>query len=40
MELHNIETTLSSEREQHIIEIKNLNALINEKVATNLNSTL
>lgn len=31
MELHKIETTLSSEREQHIIEIKNLNALINEK---------
>ncbi|TYK28184.1 protein CASP [Cucumis melo var. makuwa] len=31
MELHNIETILSSEREQHIIEIKNLNALINEK---------
>ncbi|KAG6588227.1 Protein CASP, partial [Cucurbita argyrosperma subsp. sororia] len=33
MELHEIETTLSSEREQHIIEIKNLNALINEKEA-------
>ncbi|XP_022988038.1 protein CASP [Cucurbita maxima] len=33
MELHKIETTLSSEREQHLIEIKNLNALINEKEA-------
>ena len=39
MELHKIETTLSSEREQHLIEIKNLNASINEKVTTNLSST-
>lgn len=31
MELHNIETTLSSEREQHLNEIKKLNALLNEK---------
>lgn len=30
-ELHNMETTLSSEREQHIIEIKRLNALLKEK---------
>ncbi|CAN1188217.1 Protein CASP [Linum perenne] len=31
MELHNIETTLANEREQHINEIKRLNALLNEK---------
>ncbi|CAI0547864.1 unnamed protein product [Linum tenue] len=31
MELHNIETTLANEREQHINEIKRLNALIIEK---------
>ncbi|CAI0450644.1 unnamed protein product [Linum tenue] len=31
MELHKIETTLANEREQHINEIKRLNALINEK---------
>ncbi|KAL8228556.1 hypothetical protein R6Q57_016140 [Mikania cordata] len=30
-ELHTIETTLSNEREQHINEIKKLNALLNEK---------
>ncbi|KAL5818009.1 hypothetical protein ACOSQ3_026387 [Xanthoceras sorbifolium] len=33
MELHNIETTLSNEREQHRNEIKKLNALLNEKEA-------
>ncbi|XVF09646.1 hypothetical protein REPUB_Repub07fG0112300 [Reevesia pubescens] len=31
MELHNIETTLSNEREQHVNEIKKLNLLLNEK---------
>ncbi|KAK9668791.1 hypothetical protein RND81_13G087000 [Saponaria officinalis] len=31
MELHNVETTLSVEREQHINEIKKLNALLHEK---------
>lgn len=31
MELHNIEITLSNEREQHVNEIKRLNALLNEK---------
>ncbi|GAV78859.1 CASP_C domain-containing protein [Cephalotus follicularis] len=31
MELHNIETTLSNEREQHVNEMKRLNALLNEK---------
>lgn len=30
-ELHNIETALSTEREQHINEIKRLNAIINDK---------
>lgn len=32
MELHNIETTLSNEREEHINEIKKLNTLLHEKV--------
>ncbi|RWW29210.1 hypothetical protein GW17_00006278 [Ensete ventricosum] len=32
MELHNMEATLSNEREQHLNEIKKLNALLNEKV--------
>ncbi|XP_038679207.1 protein CASP-like isoform X1 [Tripterygium wilfordii] len=31
MELHNIETTLSNEREQHINEMKKLNSLLKEK---------
>ncbi|GMP33078.1 hypothetical protein CsSME_00006559 [Camellia sinensis var. sinensis] len=31
MELHNLETTLSNEREQHVNDIKKLNALLNEK---------
>ncbi|KAI4324638.1 hypothetical protein MLD38_030107 [Melastoma candidum] len=31
MELHNLETTLSSEREQHISEMKKLSTLLNEK---------
>ncbi|GLT46916.1 hypothetical protein SLA2020_206430 [Shorea laevis] len=31
MELHNVETTLSNEREQHVSEIKKLNSLLNEK---------
>ncbi|OAY74788.1 Protein CASP [Ananas comosus] len=31
MELRNMETTLSNEREQHVNEIKKLNALLNEK---------
>ncbi|GFS32397.1 CCAAT-displacement protein alternatively spliced product [Actinidia rufa] len=31
VELHNLETTLSNEREQHVDEIKKLNALLNEK---------
>ncbi|KAK9105631.1 hypothetical protein Scep_022475 [Stephania cephalantha] len=30
-ELHNLETTLSNEREQHVNQIKNLNALLMEK---------
>ncbi|KAL7160999.1 hypothetical protein ACSBR2_041614 [Camellia fascicularis] len=34
MELHNLETTLSNDREQHINEIKKLNVLLNEKEAT------
>lgn len=33
MELHNIETTLANEREQHVIEMKKLNSLLNEKEA-------
>lgn len=32
MELHEVETALSNEREQHMNEIKKLNALLNEKV--------
>lgn len=32
MELHNMETTLSEEREQYMKEIKKLSALLNEKV--------
>ena len=32
VELHNLETTLANEREQHVDEIKKLNALLNEKV--------
>ena len=32
IELHNLETTLSNEREQHVDEIKKLNAWLNEKV--------
>jgi vacuolar-type H+-ATPase subunit I/STV1 len=32
LELHNIETTLSNERDEHMKEIKRLNALLNEKV--------
>lgn len=32
MELHNIETALSNEREQHLNEIKKLNTLLHEKV--------
>lgn len=31
-ELHNMETTLSDEREQYMKEIKKLSALLNEKV--------
>ncbi|KAF2298763.1 hypothetical protein GH714_026805 [Hevea brasiliensis] len=31
MELHNIETTLTNEREQHVNEIKKLNMILNEK---------
>lgn len=31
-ELHNIETTLANEREQHINEIKKLNVMLNCKV--------
>ncbi|KAK9091184.1 hypothetical protein Sjap_024361 [Stephania japonica] len=31
MELHNLEATLSNEREQHLNQIKNLNALLMEK---------
>ncbi|KAF5733986.1 putative Protein CASP [Tripterygium wilfordii] len=34
MELHNIETTLSNEREQHINEMKKLNSLLKEKALT------
>ncbi|XVF12328.1 hypothetical protein REPUB_Repub08aG0107000 [Reevesia pubescens] len=30
VELHNVETTLSNEREQHVNEIKKLNSLLNE----------
>lgn len=36
IELHNLETTLSNERELHINEIKKLNALLNEKVLSYL----
>lgn len=32
MELHNIETTLSSEREEHMNDVKKLTAMLNEKV--------
>lgn len=32
MELHNLETTLSNERDYHLNELKKLKALINEKV--------
>ncbi|KAJ8773132.1 hypothetical protein K2173_028309 [Erythroxylum novogranatense] len=32
-ELHNVESTLTNEREQHMIEIKRLNAVLNEKEA-------
>lgn len=32
MELNKVETTLSTEREHHISEIKKLNALLHEKV--------
>lgn len=32
VELHKLENTLSSEREEHINEIKKLNSLLNEKV--------
>lgn len=32
MELHNIETALSDEREKHMHEIKRLNSIIIEKV--------
>lgn len=31
-ELHNIETTLSNEREYHLNEVKKLKVLLNEKV--------
>lgn len=31
-ELHNIETTLSNEREYHLNELKKLKTLLNEKV--------
>lgn len=31
-ELHNLENTLSNEREQHMSEMKKLNALLHEKV--------
>ncbi|KAI4350893.1 hypothetical protein L6164_005298 [Bauhinia variegata] len=33
MELHNIETTLSNEREEHINDVKKLTAMLNEKEA-------
>ena len=33
MELHNVEITLSNEREQHINEMKKLKSLLNEKVS-------
>ncbi|CAK7349755.1 unnamed protein product [Dovyalis caffra] len=36
MELHNIETTLTNEREQHINEIKKLNTLLHEKASNYL----
>lgn len=32
MELHNIETTLSSEREEHVNDVKKLTSMLNEKV--------
>ncbi|KAE8729910.1 Protein CASP [Hibiscus syriacus] len=38
MELHNIETTLSNERVQHVNEIKKLKALLNEKLVVRLAS--
>lgn len=36
MELHNLESTLSNEREEHINEVKKLNVLLHEKVHTRL----
>ena len=33
MELHNVEITLSNEREQHINEMKKLKSLLHEKVS-------
>lgn len=33
VELHNLEILLSTEREQHLVEMKKLNALVNEKMA-------
>lgn len=32
MELHNLEATLSNEREQHMNEMKALKAIVNDKV--------
>ena len=32
MEIHNVETALANEREDHVVEIKKLNSLLNKKV--------
>ena len=32
MEIHNVETALANEREDHVAEIKKLNSLLNKKV--------
>lgn len=39
-ELHNIETTLSNEREHNLNEVKKLKALLNEKVMTTISYEL
>ena len=36
MEIHNIETTLANEREDHVAEIKKLNSLLNKKVKSQI----
>lgn len=38
MEIHNVETALANEREQHVAEIKKLNSVLNKKVKLVLRS--